>query len=265
MLSLIMSRQKHIRKVLVIGMIEQVNDGEFSLVMKLQPKWTDEENQEKLGKPFNVEVFFDNDIVDKYKSLLKTGQIIQVEGSLKNYRWQESDGMKKKRIVINIGKYDSSVAVLAIKKEADMPYLNKVFLLGSCFKANIRATQDGRLMGIFPLLTKKTYKDRNTGEIVENDEWLDVFIFNEMLLKNYQLGEVTMENKLIFIEGQLQASNNMADMKNNITVTKKSDNKFFVIDTVKTPSREGEEHGSNQNTNYKNPSMDINLDDDLPF
>ena len=49
MISLIMSRQKHIRKVLVIGIIEQVNDkNEFSVVLKLQPKWMDEEKQEKL-------------------------------------------------------------------------------------------------------------------------------------------------------------------------------------------------------------------------
>ena len=145
-----------------------------------------------------------------------------------------------------------------------MPYLNKVFVLGSCFKANIRSTQDGRLMGIFPLLTKKTYKDRNTGEIVENDEWLDIFIFNENLLKNYQLGEIPMENKLVFIEGQLQASNSMNEIKNNISVTKKSDNKFFIIDTVKAEPREGQ--GGNGGYSGASSSIDsMNLDDDLPF
>jgi single-stranded DNA-binding protein len=137
-------------------------------------------------------------VVDKYKSILKNGQVVQVEGSLKNYRWQESDGMKKKRIIILVGRYDSNLAILPIKKEADMPYLNKVFILGSCYKANIRSTQDGRLMGIFPILTKKTYKDRNTGNIVDQDEWLDTFVFNEMMLKSFPLGEVPMENKLIF-------------------------------------------------------------------
>jgi single-stranded DNA-binding protein len=252
---------KHIRKILIIGIVEKVNDNkeEFSVLMKLQPKWTDDQNTEKLGKPINVEVFLDDpESFDKYKPLCKTGNILQIEGNLRNCRWQESDGTKKKRMVISITRYDTSIALLPIKKESEMPYLNKVFVLGNCFKATIRSTQNGHLMGIFPLITKKSYKDRNTGQIVNQDEWLDVFVFNERLLANYPAGEAPMENKLVFVEGQIQSGNNPNELKNNITITQRSDNKFFIIDNPKNNGEEKSEESSNAMGN-------ISLDDDLPF
>lgn len=259
-----MSRQRHIRKILVIGIVEKINDNkeEFSIVLKLQPKWLDEQNNEKLGKPISVEVFFDDqEMIQRYKPLCKIGNILQIESNLRNYRWQETDGIKRKRVVIGISKYESSIINLNIKKESDMPYLNKVFILGNCYKGTIRSTADGRLMGIFPIVTKKSYVDKATGETVNNDEWLDIFIFNERLLSNFNIGEVMLENKMALIECQLQSSNNNNEQKNTLVVAKRSDNKFILLDVEKRNDKEGSD---NPTSNYNNSNA-INMDDDLPF
>jgi single-stranded DNA-binding protein len=260
-----MSKQKHIRKILVIGIVENVNDKEeFSLVMKLQPKWLDENNVEKIGKPISIEVFFDDqESIDKYKSFCKVGNILQIESYLKNYRWQESDGIKKKRVVVGVSKYESVITVLNIKKESDMPYLNKVFILGNCYKATIRSTSDGRLMGIFPIVIKKSYIDKATGETVNNDEWLDIFVFNEKLLSNFSIGEILLENKMALIECQLQTSN--TGDKNTLVVAKRNDNKFILLDIERNYEGNGNKSEvKNKTSSYKNNSINLE-DDDLPF
>ena len=293
-----MSRSRHIRKAILIGIVENVNDQNenFSMHIKVQPKWTDETGAEKLGRSVEVEVVLDDvETIQRYKQKVKVGSIVQVEGELKTVSLSDDPNMRRKKIIVNISRYDGSIATLNIKKEEDMPYLNKVFLLGNLTNRNISDSSAGKKMGVFTMITKKSKKDMMTNTIIQDDHWFDIFVFNERLLDSFDIGREKVSNKMVLVEASLQSAiskDNPNEKRNTIAVAKRQDNKFIIIDTiVSTNNTEGEpekkwnnsENINNSwqrnnntssgtyNNNYKknnNEATDtvgIDLDGDLPF
>ena len=293
-----MSRSRHIRKAILIGIVENVNDQNenFSMHIKVQPKWTDETGAEKLGRSVEVEVVLDDvETIQRYKQKVKVGSIVQVEGELKTVSLSDDPNMRRKKIIVNISRYDGSIATLNIKKEEDMPYLNKVFLLGNLTNRNISDSSAGKKMGVFTMITKKSKKDMMTNTIIQDDHWFDIFVFNERLLDSFDIGREKVSNKMVLVEASLQSAiskDNPNEKRNTIAVAKRQDNKFIIIDTiVSTNNTEGEpekkwnnsENSNNSwqrnnntssgtyNNNYKknnNEATDtvgIDLDGDLPF
>ena len=93
---------------------------------------------------------------------------------------------------------------------------------------------------------------------MDNDEWIDCTIFNEKLLNNYAIGENTLENKMVFVEAQFQTSTLNDELRTNIVVAKRTDNKLIMFDLAKYNSEE-----KNQPQLF-NHTVEA-LEDDLPF
>lgn len=79
--------------------------------------------------------------------------------------------------------------------------VNKVILIGNLGKdPEVRHLENGAVVANFSIATSEVYKDRNTGEKVENTEWHDVVVWRglaEVVEKYVRKGyKVYVEGKL---------------------------------------------------------------------
>ena len=57
--------------------------------------------------------------------------------------------------------------------------VNKVILLGNLGRdPDIRSMQSGKKMASFSIATSKRWKDKNTGEMKDQTEWMKIVIFS---------------------------------------------------------------------------------------
>ena len=81
--------------------------------------------------------------------------------------------------------------------------VNKVILVGNLGKdPEIRRTQDGRPIANLSIATSETWRDKNSGERKEKNEWHRVVIFNEGLCKVAE--QYLKKGAKVYIEGALQ-------------------------------------------------------------
>src|SRR4051794_30477015 len=81
--------------------------------------------------------------------------------------------------------------------------VNKVILIGNLGKdPEIRRTQDGRPIANLSVATSDSWRDKNTGEKREKNEWHRGVIFSEGLCKVVE--QYLKKGSKIYIEGSLQ-------------------------------------------------------------
>lgn len=83
-----------------------------------------------------------------------------------------------------------------------MAGVNKVILVGHLGKdPEVRALDNGAKVARFSVATTESYKDRNTGERVDNTEWHNVTLWRGLaeVAENY-----LKKGSLVYIEGKLQ-------------------------------------------------------------
>ena len=81
--------------------------------------------------------------------------------------------------------------------------VNKVILVGNLGRdPEVRSTQDGNKIVNLSLATSERWKDRNSGEQRERNEWHRVVIFNENLGRIAE--QYLRKGSTCYIEGQLQ-------------------------------------------------------------
>lgn len=81
--------------------------------------------------------------------------------------------------------------------------LNKVMLLGNVGQEpQIRTTQNGKKIASFTLATKEGYKNKQTGEFVDQTQWHKVVIYNENIANIVE--KYVSKGSKLFIEGTLQ-------------------------------------------------------------
>jgi single-strand DNA-binding protein len=153
-----------------------------------------------------------------------------------------------------------------------MAGVNKVILVGHLGKdPEVRTLENGAKVANFSMATTESYKDKNTGERVDNTEWHNIVVWRgladvaERFLK---------KGSLIYIEGKLQTRSYEKEgvtrystdiLARELTMLgKKGDN----------PGAQGNQGGGNYNapqtpSSPSNPqafkSNSNDNDDDLPF
>src|ERR1700727_953689 len=96
-----------------------------------------------------------------------------------------------------------------------MTSINKVILIGNVGN-NIKIvnTKNDKEMAMFSLATSKKWKDKESGEYVQNTEWHNIIVYAPYLIEN----NFTTGSK-VFIEGSL---------KTNIVTTSEGIEKKYV-------------------------------------
>jgi single-strand DNA-binding protein len=80
--------------------------------------------------------------------------------------------------------------------------LNKVQIIGHVGKdVEMRYSASGDAMATFSLATTEKYKDKATGNQVENTEWHSITAFRRLA---EVIGEYVKKGDLLYVEGQLQ-------------------------------------------------------------
>ena len=83
-----------------------------------------------------------------------------------------------------------------------MAGINKVILVGRLGQdPEIRYTQGGAAVANFSVATSQEWKDKNTGEKMENTEWSRVVVWNKLA---EICGEYLEKGRQVYIEGRMQ-------------------------------------------------------------
>ncbi|MGR3982508.1 single-stranded DNA-binding protein [Pseudoalteromonas sp. 1181_04] len=80
--------------------------------------------------------------------------------------------------------------------------VNKVILVGNCGKdPEVRYMPNGNAVANLTLATSESYKDKNTGQMVDKTEWHRVVLFGKLAEIT---GEYVRKGSQIYVEGKLQ-------------------------------------------------------------
>ena len=80
--------------------------------------------------------------------------------------------------------------------------VNKVILIGNLGKdPEVRHLENGAVVANFSIATSETYKDRNTGQKVENTDWHDIVVWRGLaeIVEKY-----VRKGHKVYIEGKLK-------------------------------------------------------------
>ncbi len=149
-----------------------------------------------------------------------------------------------------------------------MSGVNKAIILGRLGKDPlVRSMNNGSEVVSFSLATSEQWQDKNTGERKEATEWHNVVIFNE------GLGGVAKrflrKGSEVYIEGQLQ-TRKWTDQSGNDKyateiVLRQFRGELKLIGGRGDGSNDDQSPVEKQSTSLNGPSVDYDLDDDVPF
>lgn len=80
--------------------------------------------------------------------------------------------------------------------------VNKVILIGNLGKdPEVRHLENGAVVANFSIATSETYKDRNTGQKVENTDWHDIVVWRGLaeIVEKY-----VRKGHKVYVEGKLK-------------------------------------------------------------
>ncbi len=149
-----------------------------------------------------------------------------------------------------------------------MAGVNKVILVGHLGKdPEVRALDNGTKVARFSVATTESYKDRNTGERVDNTEWHNVTLWRGLaeVAENY-----LKKGQLVYIEGKLQTRSYEQDgvtkyatdvVGREMTMLGKRGDNNEEYQAPSSPSAVAEPKSSESNTSN---SFEAEADD-LPF
>ena len=148
--------------------------------------------------------------------------------------------------------------------------LNKVLLIGRLgADPEIKQMVNGKSVARMSIATSNTWKDKNTGEKKEKNEWHRVVIFSEGLVKVVQ--QYVKKGAQVYIEGQL-TNRKWKDEKTGVdkysteVVLQGFNSSFKIL------SSKNNQIGNPQDSNIEKSSLpneenasSSDLDDEIPF
>lgn len=142
-----------------------------------------------------------------------------------------------------------------------MSSLNKVILIGNVGKdPESRTFQSGDELVSFSLATTESYKNKNTGDWVNNTEWHYIKVYNQNLInliKNY-----VKKGSKLYVEGQLKTesfkNNKGEETKLTHILLSKFKGDIKILD-----KREANEDGDSRKELTQNSYQDHG--DEIPF
>ncbi len=79
--------------------------------------------------------------------------------------------------------------------------INKVVLIGRLGRdPEMRSLEGGSVVGRFPLATSESYKDKNSGQWIEQTEWHNIVVWRELAQR---AGQQLRKGMLVYVEGKI--------------------------------------------------------------
>lgn len=149
--------------------------------------------------------------------------------------------------------------------------VNKVILVGNCGgDPETRYMPNGNAVVNLTIATSETWKDKNTGDNVENTEWHRVVFFNKLA---EIVGEYVHKGSKLYIEGRLKTRSWEQDGVKRYA-TEIIANEMQMLDSRGTGAAQGASSGFGQSAPAaaapqaapeQAPANFDNFDDDIPF
>ena len=132
--------------------------------------------------------------------------------------------------------------------------VNRVILIGNLgADPDIRSTAGGNAVANLSIATSESWKDKQTGERVENTEWHRVVMFNRLA---EIAGEYLRKGSKAYIEGRLQTRKWQDREGSDRYTTEIVANSMQMLD-----SKGGQSSGSSD----RPQAAPVNFEDDVPF
>lgn len=137
--------------------------------------------------------------------------------------------------------------------------VNRVILFGNVGQEpQIRITQQGKKIASFSLATKEGYKNKQTGEYINQTQWHKVVVYNENIANIVE--KYVSKGSKLFIEGSLQTrkwtDNSGVDKYITEIVLQGFNSKLELLDGKNNQS---------ENTEPQVGSEPQGIEDDIPF
>jgi len=147
-----------------------------------------------------------------------------------------------------------------------MAGLNKVILIGRIGKdPETYSFEDGTKKISFSLATTESYKDRNTGEWIDQTEWHNIVGYRFLAEKNFAKGD------LVYIEGKIKTRKYNDKDGVEKYITEILSEKINILARSQSSDSSGPGNYGKQNTpaapqdSSDNTGSEEHVDDDLPF
>jgi single-strand DNA-binding protein len=142
--------------------------------------------------------------------------------------------------------------------------VNKVIILGTVGKdPEIRSISNGNnTVCSFSMATSEAWKDKQTGQLVENTEWHNVKCFGKTA---EIIGNYVRKGSKLYIEGKIKT-----EKWQDKTTGQDKYSTYILADIVQLldSKKDGQSTGQQSNQQhgaYRGNQQSQNLDDDLPF
>ncbi len=142
--------------------------------------------------------------------------------------------------------------------------INKVILLGNLGQdPEVRYTAGGVPIANISIATSNSWKDKNSGEMVEQTEWHKIVFFNRLaeIVEQY-----LKKGSKIYVEGQLRTSSwedkNTGEKKYRTEIVAREMQMLTPKGELSQQSQDSEFDHSPQNSQEENVPWD---DEDIPF
>ena len=147
-----------------------------------------------------------------------------------------------------------------------MAGLNKVILIGRIGKdPETYSFEDGTKKISFSLATTESYKDRNTGEWIDQTEWHNIVGYRFLAEKNFAKGD------LVYVEGKIKTRKYNDKDGNERYITEILSEKINILARSQNTDSSGPTNYNKQNTpaapqdTSGDAGTEEHIDDDLPF
>jgi len=147
-----------------------------------------------------------------------------------------------------------------------MAGLNKVILIGRIGKdPETYSFEDGTKKISFSLATTESYKDRNTGEWIDQTEWHNIVGYRFLAEKNFAKGD------LVYVEGKIKTRKYNDKDGNERYITEILSEKINILARSQNTDSSGPTNYNKQNTpaapqdTSGDAGTEEHIEDDLPF
>ena len=141
-----------------------------------------------------------------------------------------------------------------------MKSLNEVRLIGNLGRdAEVKHMQGGSTKVSFSLATKRSWKDKQTGEWKSETDW-----HNVILWRDENVASLLVKGAPVFVGGRIQTRQYEKDGERRYATEIVADNVIVLLGRDPSVTRDSGGASAPQPSEHKQPSHEI-TDDDLPF
>lgn len=145
--------------------------------------------------------------------------------------------------------------------------VNKVILIGNLGKdPEVRHLENGAVVANFSIATSETYKDKNTGQKIENTDWHDVVVWRGLaeIVEKY-----VRKGHKVYVEGKLKKRSWQDKEGNTRYTTEIIADELTILSRPEQKADQNPKHDPYNSTGTPNEPSKVDAiiknDKDLPF